>query len=230
MTKNRYIFLLTPKWLYIVLFVLLLCALYVKYTTSNNPTNLKVEVSGQASNKGEKTEDGDEEKLEPVGVKAEDEVVALDVATDGGDVFLGLGGAGKEHGDGGALLALEFGEAVLVDVLSGDAAEGLGLAGLGGLGVEGGVALDLLGGVGEVGDGEVLGRGLVAAAGDISETDLLSSITEGGVSLGFGGGGLLLIRDTSGSVDVKVKREKMICEKKVEESEGEGAKKRCVMC
>lgn len=152
--------------------------------------NLKVEVSGKATDEGEEAEDGDEEELESVGVKAEEELINLDVVTDGGDVLLGLGGATQEHGDGRALLALELGEAVLVDVLAGDAAEGLGLAGLGGLSEEGGVVLLLLtDGLGVEEDG---GGGLVSAAGDVSELDGLGGLTEGGVSLGFRRSGLLL--------------------------------------
>lgn len=147
--------------------------------------NLKVEVSGQASDEGEEAEDGKEEELETIGVKAEDKIISLDVVTDSGDVLLGTGGASKEHGDGRTLLALKLGEAVLVDVLSGNTTEGLELAGLGGLGVEGGVTLDLLGGVREVGDLEVLRRGLVSSTGDVTEANLLGGITEGGVSLGL---------------------------------------------
>jgi len=155
-------------------------------------SSLKVEVSGQAADEGEEAEDSDEEELEPVGVKAEDEVVGNDVVTDGGNVLLGLGGAGQEHGDAGTLLALELSEAVLVDVLAGDAAEGLGLAGFGGLSEEGGiVGLLLTDGSGVKEDG---GGGLVAAAGDASELDLLGSFAERGVSLGFRRGGLLHAR------------------------------------
>lgn len=165
--------------------------------------NLKVEVSGKAADEGEEAEDGDEEELESVGVKAEDELINLDVVTDGGDVLLGLGGASQEHGDGRALLALEVGEAVLVDVLAGDAAEGLGLAGLGGLSEEGGVVLLLLtDGLGVEEDG---GGGLVSAAGDVSELDGLGGVTEGGVSLGFRRSGLLL--SETGGKGGKVERE-----------------------
>lgn len=164
---------------------------FAVYIFPNN-NSLKVEVSGKASDEGEEAEDGDEEKLESVGVKAEDELIGLDVVTDGGDVLLGLGGASQEHGDGLALLALELGEAVLVDVLAGDSAEGLGLAGLGGLGEEGGVVLLLLtDGLGVEEDG---GGGLVSAAGDVSELDGLGGLAEGGVSLGFRRSGLLLDR------------------------------------
>lgn len=154
--------------------------------------SLKVEVSGQAADEGEEAEDSDEEELEPVGVKAEDEVVGNDVVTDSGDVLLGPGCAGQEHGDAGSLLALELGEAVVVDVLAGDAAEGLVTAGFGGLSEEGGiVGLLLTDGSGVDEDG---GGGLVAAAGDVSELDLLGSIAERGVSLGCRRGGLLLAR------------------------------------
>ena len=177
------------------------------YNVSATGQHLKVEVSGQAADEGEEAKDGDEKKLESVGVKAKDEVIGLDVVTDGGDVLLGLGGASQEHGDGSTLLALKIGEAILVDVLAGDAAEGLVLAGLGGLSEEGGVVGLLLtdgGGVDEDGGG-----GLVAATGDVSEADLLSGFAEGGVSLGFRGGSLLLSGRT-------------VKDGKRRESEGEG--------
>lgn len=179
---------------------------FAVYIFPNN-NSLKVEVSGEGADEGEEAEDGDEEKLESVGVKAEDELIGLDVVTDGGDVLLGLGGASQEHGDGRALLALELGEAVLVDVLAGDAAEGLGLAGLGGLSEEGGVVLLLLtDGLGVEEDG---GGGLVSAAGDVSELDGLGGLTEGGVSLGFRRSGLLLDR-------------RVVMKEGGEESKGEG--------
>lgn len=179
---------------------------FAVYIFPNN-NSLKVEVSGEGADEGEEAEDGDEEKLESVGVKAEDELIGLDVVTDGGDVLLGLGGASQEHGDGRALLALKIGEAVLVDVLAGDAAEGLGLAGLGGLSEEGGVVLLLLtDGLGVEEDG---GGGLVSAAGDVSELDGLGGLTEGGVSLGFRRSGLLLDR-------------RVVMKEGGEESKGEG--------
>ena len=182
----------------------------VCYIYCNPKTILKVEVSGKGSDEGEEAEDGDEKELESVGVKAEDEIIGLDVVTDGGDVLLGLGGASQEHGDGRALLALELSEAVLVDVLAGDAAEGLGLAGLGGLSEEGGVVLLLLtDGLGVEEDG---GGGLVSAAGDVSELDGLGGLAEGGVSLGFRRSGLLLSMagGRGGEVERKSKGECML--------------------
>eukprot|EP00568_Trieres_chinensis_P007465 CAMPEP_0183291688 /NCGR_PEP_ID=MMETSP0160_2-20130417/1016_1 /TAXON_ID=2839 ORGANISM="Odontella Sinensis, Strain Grunow 1884" /NCGR_SAMPLE_ID=MMETSP0160_2 /ASSEMBLY_ACC=CAM_ASM_000250 /LENGTH=153 /DNA_ID=CAMNT_0025452523 /DNA_START=201 /DNA_END=659 /DNA_ORIENTATION=+ len=139
----------------------------VKYSTVSSP-HLQRDGSGEAADEGEEAKDGDEEELEPVSIEAEGELVNNDVVADGGGVNLGPGGAGEEGGhDGAPLLPLEVGEAVVERELD----VGLVLAGLGGLGVEGGVALDLKSGIGEVGDGPPLGGGLVSAAGDAGDLE-----------------------------------------------------------
>jgi len=75
--------------------------------------NLKLEVSREASNKGEESKDGDEEKLETVSIKSESEFFSGNVRTDGGGISLALGRTSQESWDGAALLALELGEAII---------------------------------------------------------------------------------------------------------------------
>mmetsp|Transcript_27267 Transcript_27267/g.55798 ORF Transcript_27267/g.55798 Transcript_27267/m.55798 type:complete len:200 (-) Transcript_27267:65-664(-) len=154
---------------------------------------------GEASNKGEEAEDGDEEELEPVSIKAKGELVNNDVVADGRCVDLGPGRSSEEGGhDGAPLLPLEISEAIII----GEIYVGLGLASLGGLSVECGVALNLKSGIGEIGDGPPLGGGLVSAAGDAGDLELAGRVGEGRVALrsrgssrsgsgGSGGGGLL---------------------------------------
>ena len=144
-----------------------------------HPTNLEVEVSGKASNKGEKSEYSNEKKLETVGIKSKDKSINLHIVTDGGKVCLGLSGSGEESGDLGALVTLDDGESVLVYVflVSGECGGAL----LGGLGVELGVTLDLETRVREVGYG-VGGTGcLVSSSGDV-ERNLGCLLSDGRVS------------------------------------------------
>jgi hypothetical protein len=144
-----------------------------------NPTNLEVEVSGKASNKGEKSEYGNEKKLETVGVKSKDKGINLNIVTDGGYIRLGLRRSGKESGDLCALVTLDDGKSVLVYVFlaSGECGGTL----LGSLGVELGVTLDLKTRVSEVGYGVRLAGCLVSSSGDV-ERNLGCLLRDGRVS------------------------------------------------
>jgi len=103
--------------------------------------NLKIEVSRKTSYKGEDSEDGDEKKLEAIGVKSEDKGISYKIVTDGGNIGLGPSSSGKESWDLCALVTLNNGKTVVVRVIivSGEGR----LTGLGSRGVEFGVTLDL---------------------------------------------------------------------------------------
>jgi uncharacterized membrane protein affecting hemolysin expression len=105
------------------------------------PNNLEVKVSRKASNKGEKSENGDEKKLETVRVKSKDKRISLKIVTDGGNISLALSRSSQESRDGATLLTLKNGKSILVKVflVSGES----GLTGLCCLSVEFRVTLDL---------------------------------------------------------------------------------------
>ena len=142
--------------------------------TGSSRNLIKADASGKASNKGEKTEESDEQKLEAVGVESEGEFVGNDVVTDGGGVDVRLGGSGQESGDGRTLLALKGSKAVFVYKFL-----GLGKTSLGSfLVVEVGNRGSVDGGVDE--NGVDL---LVTATVEASNTEVLGSLGERGVSL-----------------------------------------------
>lgn len=149
--------------------------------------NLKIEVSRKTSDKGEDSEDGDEKKLEAIGVKSEDKVISLKIVTDGGKISLRLSRSRKESWDLCALVTLNYGKTVLVNVflVSGEGR----LTGLGGLGVKFGITLDLKT---RIGEGERLGGGFWCLVSTSRDVELDSGSINGGVSLGGRRGGLLL--------------------------------------
>lgn len=61
---------------------------------------IQAEVSGKASNEGEKGEDGDEQKLESIGGKSEGVLLFFDVITRCLGLDPGSGGSGQEGRDG----------------------------------------------------------------------------------------------------------------------------------
>jgi len=137
--------------------------------------------SRKASNKGEKTEDGDEKKLEAVTVKAEGEFLGNDVATDRGGIGGRFGGSGQEGGQGGSLLALKNSQTIIVG-------EHLVLC-------KAGLRSFLVVEVRNRGvvDSRVEEDGLdwfVATSVNLSETEILGASSERGVSLALWRGGL----------------------------------------
>ena len=135
---------------------------------------VKADGSRQASDKGEKTENGDEKQLETVSVEAKGEFLTNNVATDGSLIHLRLGGPGQESGKGGSLLALKIGQTIFIDKYL-----VLCQASLGGfLVVEGWWRSSVDGGVEK--DGSVF---LVASSRDASKLELLGRSSERGVSL-----------------------------------------------
>jgi len=78
---------------------------------------IQAEVSGKASNEGEKGEDGDEQKLESIGGKSEGVLLFFDVITRCLGLDPGSGGSGQEGRDGALLLALENGKTIVVNIV-----------------------------------------------------------------------------------------------------------------
>jgi hypothetical protein len=82
--------------------------------TQRNTRNLKLDRSGQASNKSEKSKNGDEKKLETIRVKSKRKLLDLNFL-DGGFIGVRFGGSGQESRDSGSLLALKLGKTILVN-------------------------------------------------------------------------------------------------------------------
>lgn len=128
----------------------------------------------KASDKGEKSKDGDEKELESIGVKTEGEWLGSDIVSDCGRVDRRLGGSSQESRKSGSLLALKFSQTILIhkSLVLREAALG------GFLVVEGRRRSSVDGGV-----DEDRGDGLVAASADFSQAEILGASSEGWVSL-----------------------------------------------
>jgi hypothetical protein len=125
---------------------------------------LEFKGSRKASNKGEKTKDGDEKKLEAVGIKTKGEFVSNNVTTNGGGVNLTLGRSGEEGWDSLTLVALNDGETIINDVgLLGKTTGG------GSSSVKGRVTGDLELWVGQVSRCDLVDWCLVSSSGDSGE-------------------------------------------------------------
>mmetsp|Transcript_19017 Transcript_19017/g.31547 ORF Transcript_19017/g.31547 Transcript_19017/m.31547 type:complete len:238 (+) Transcript_19017:83-796(+) len=125
---------------------------------------LELEGTRKASNKGEESKDGDEKKLEVVGIKTKGEFFGDNVVTNGGGIGLALGRSGKEGWDGLALLTLEVGETIIDNVVLLGSETGGGSSS-----VKGWVTGDLESRVGEISNLELLGWTLVSSSRDVGE-------------------------------------------------------------
>ncbi len=153
--------------------------IYRLYFVCATTNNLEVEVSGKASNKSEKSENGDEKKLETVSVKSEDKVIGGDIITDGRNISLGLSRSGKESRKLLTLVTLDNSKPILVNVFFGS--RECSYAALSSLSVESRVTLDLKTRISEIRN-LVRGRRCLVSASRYVELDLGSRVCEGRVS------------------------------------------------
>ena len=79
---------------------------------------VKLDRSGKASNKSEKTEESDEKKLETISTESEWVFLEFNIVTDGGSVNVGLGRSGQESRQSRSLLSLKHGKTIFVDEVS----------------------------------------------------------------------------------------------------------------
>ena len=147
---------------------------------------IKADVSGKTSDKSKERKDGDEQKLESVGVESERIFLFLDIDTDGFGSNPGSCGSGQKSGDGSLLLAFEDGKTIVEDVVGSGLGGGAGLSGF--LVVKVGDGFHVEGRVDKDGfDGSSGG-----SSGDLSSSELevLGLFGEGRVSLAGGWGGV----------------------------------------
>jgi hypothetical protein len=75
---------------------------------------IQLDTSRKASNQSEKSKDANEQKLEAIGIKSEWVFLLFNIATDGGNIGIGLGRSSQKGRNGSTLLAFQFGQTIII--------------------------------------------------------------------------------------------------------------------